>query len=56
LPDCSNVEETDDIKVQKQIIEDTAKWFKVSKIDKVNITEGKRLFKEYSWLVVNNLF
>jgi hypothetical protein len=56
LPDCNGIKESQDITDQKQIIEDTAKWFKVSSIDKVNITEGKRLFKEYSWLVVNNLF
>jgi hypothetical protein len=56
LPDSSMPVESDDIKTQEQLILDTEKWFKKSSLDKINLGEGKRLFKEYSWLVVNNLF
>lgn len=56
MPDNAADIETDDIIEQKNTIESVAKWFKISSIDNINITEGKRLFKEYSWLVVNNLF
>jgi hypothetical protein len=48
--------ESDDINIQEQLILDVEKWFGLSTVNKINISEGKRLFKEYSWLVVNNLF
>jgi hypothetical protein len=56
ISDLNITIETNDIAEQNKIVDDTSKWFQVSTIDKVNITNGKRLFKEYSWLVVNNLF
>jgi hypothetical protein len=46
----------DDIKKQCNTIRETDRWFTRSTIDSMNISEGKKLFDEYSWLVVSNLF
>jgi hypothetical protein len=45
-----------DIKIQYQIIKNTDHWFTISTIDRMNISNGKKYFDEYSWLVVSNLF
>lgn len=56
ISDLTITVEAHDINEQTKTIDDTAKWFEVSSIDRLNISDGKRLFKQYSWLVVNNLF
>jgi hypothetical protein len=46
----------DDVKKQNNLIENVDNWLSSSTVDSINIGVGKRLFNEYSWIVVHNLF